>query len=442
MSTAPSPVTCDVLVVGGGPAGSTVSTLLARKGWQVLQLEKDAHPRFHIGESLLPCNMPILEELGALEKVRAIGVLKLGADFPTGVDSYQTFHFRRALCDSPGYAFQVRREEFDQLLFEHARENGVDARDRTKVESVETDGIGRVRAQARDADDNAYEVQARYLVDASGRDTLLGSKLKLKRKNADHQTAAIFAHFEGVRHRDGEDAGNISIYRFEHGWAWFIPLRDGVMSVGCVARPEYLKQRRGANDAFLMDTLKLMPEAWKRMEGAVMQGGVRVTGNYSYVCSRMGGPGWIMAGDAWAFVDPLFSSGVFLAMDSGTQVAGVVDQVLREPARESALQTALHRRMQRGVGVFSWFIYRFNSPVMRLLFSRPKNTWQVEQGVISMLAGDVFDKPPVHARLRVFKVIYALHGVAFLRGWFAEWRERRRQARLGFTGGNTPVDPA
>jgi len=442
MAAAQDAFDCDVLVVGGGPGGSTAAALLQRRGYRVIQLEKDRHPRFHIGESLLPCNLPIMEELGVLEKVRALGVLKLGADFPSGEGGYQTFHFRRALGDSPPHAFQVKREEFDQMLFEHARESGVDAREGVKVERIEIDGIGAVKAAARDAEGNELALRARYLVDASGRDTLLGNALKLKRKNDKHQSAAIFAHFRGVEKRPGEEAGNISIYRFDYGWCWFIPLRGEVMSVGCVCWPEYLKQRRGRNEAFLIDTLKQMPAAWARMTDAEMISDVRVTGNYSYTCSRMTGPGWVMVGDAFAFVDPVFSSGVYLAMHSGKQAAALVDEVLREPAREAALQAAFDRRIRRGVRVFSWFIYRFNSPVMRNLFASPRNIWRVEDGVISMLAGDVFDSPPVMRRLHLFKCIYAIGGALSLRRFIGDLIERRRQARYAFSGGNTPVDPA
>jgi flavin-dependent dehydrogenase len=443
MAAAGDSFDCDVLVVGGGPSGSTAAALLHRRGYRVIQLEKDRHPRFHIGESLLPCNLPIMEELGVLDKVRALGVLKLGADFPAGGErQYQTFHFRRALGNSPPHAFQVKREEFDQMLFEHARESGVDARECVKVERVEVTGIGAVAAHARDADGNTSTVRARYLVDASGRDTLLGNALKLKRKNDLHQSAAIFAHFSGVERRPGDDAGNISIYNFEYGWCWFIPLRDGVMSVGCVCWPEYLKQRRGRNEAFLLDTLKLMPDAWARMTSADMISEVRVTGNYSYTSSRMAGPGWVMVGDAYAFVDPVFSSGVYLAMHSGKQAAALVDETLREPAREAALQAAFTKRIRRGVRVFSWFIYRFNSPVMRSLFASPRNILRVEDGVISMLAGDVFDSAPVMRRLHLFKAIYAIGGVFNLRRFLSDLAARRRQARYSFSGGNTPVDPA
>jgi flavin-dependent dehydrogenase len=443
MAVADGSFDCDVLVVGGGPSGSTAAALLHRRGYRVIQLEKDRHPRFHIGESLLPCNLPIMEELGVLDKVRALGVLKLGADFPAGGErQYQTFQFRRALGNSPPHAFQVKREEFDQMLFEHARASGVDAREGVKVERVEVTGIGATVAHARDAGGNIFTLRARYLIDASGRDTLLGNALKLKRKNDAHQSAAIFAHFRGVERRPGDDAGNISIYNFEHGWCWFIPLREGVMSVGCVCWPEYLKQRRGRNEAFLLDTLKIMPDAWARMAEAEMISEVRVTGNYSYTSSRMAGPGWVMVGDAYAFVDPVFSSGVYLAMHSGKQAAALVDEVLREPAREAALQAAFTKRIRRGVRVFSWFIYRFNSPVMRTLFASPRNTLRVEEGVISMLAGDVFDSAPVMRRLHLFKVIYAIGGVFNLRRFLGDLANRRRQARYSFSGGNTPVDPA
>lgn len=432
---------CDVLVAGGGPAGSTAATLLRRRGYRVTMLEKDRHPRFHIGESLLPCNLPVMEHLGVLDKVRALGVLKLGADFPSR-DGYQTFHFSRALGGSPPHAFQVKREDFDRMLFEHARESGVDACEGMKVERIGIDGIDAVTASARDAQGSETTIRARYFVDATGRDTLLGNALRLKRRNARHQSAAIFAHFRGVERRPGDDAGNISIYRFDAGWCWFIPLHDDVMSVGCVCWPEYLKQRRGRNEEFLQRTLELMPAAAARMHAAERIGDVRVTGNYSYTCTRTAGPGWIMAGDAYAFVDPVFSSGVYLAMQSGAWAAETIDAILRAPACEAKRQAAFARRIRHGIRTFSWFIYRFNSPAMRSLFANPRNIWRIEDGVISMLAGDVFDNARVARRLLAFKLIYAITWLFDLRRSLVERRVRRRQARYAFSGGDTPVDPA
>lgn len=437
----------DVLVIGGGPAGTTAATLLARKGWRVTLLEKASHPRFHIGESLLPMNLPILERLGVLEQVRAIGVHKPGADFPLqdADDNTHVFRFERALAPKFGYAFQVKREQFDQLLFDNARVNGVDARERTTVEKVEFED-GRPRAvRARDADGNALVFRVRYLVDASGRDTFLGSTLKLKRKSAQHQSAAIFSHFTGVQRRDGDDAGNITVDRFEHGWFWLIPLPDGVMSIGAVCFPEYLKQRsadRGTrkaggddpNAAFLMRTLQTTPSVWKRMEHARRIAPVHVTGNYSYTCSRMSGPGWLMVGDAYAFVDPVFSSGVYLGMNSAEQAADVVDAALRDPSCEAALQQAMETRLKRGLKHFSWFIYRFTTPVMQHLFANPRNHWQLEQAVISMLAGDVFDNHVVLRKLRLFRIVYALTALQLTPRALRGWVRRRRQIAAQFAG--------
>ena len=433
---------CEVLVMGGGPAGSTAATLLARMGRKVIVLEKARHPRFHIGESLLPMNLPLFERLGVLQKVAAMGVFKPGADFEADNErGYNTFAFKRAIGNSPPHAYQVWRQDFDKMLFDHAHATGADAREGHEVVAVEQVDSRRSDVEVRTDDGRSYRITAQYVVDATGRDTFLSSKKRLRRKNGEHQSAAIFGHFRGAECRPGEDAGNISIYRFEHGWMWMIPLPDGVMSIGAVCRPAYLKQRKGKTVDFFLETLQQNEDLRRRIEHAKLIGEeVRVTGNYSYDSAHMGGPGWVMVGDAFAFLDPVFSSGVYLAMSGAEQAATVVDTALREPQREASLLRKLERRQRAGMKRFAFFIYRFNSPIMDRIFRQPRNIWQIEQGVISMLAGDLFDSRKVVRRLRAFKLIYAITALRHLVRWRSEHRYRLEQARLQFTGGTTPLD--
>jgi flavin-dependent dehydrogenase len=433
---------CEVLVMGGGPAGSTAATLLARLGRRVILLEKAHHPRFHIGESLLPMNLPIFERLGVMDEVKAMGVLKPGADFEADNErGYNTFEFKRAIGGSPPHAYQVWRQDFDKMLFDHARATGADAREGHEVVAVEQVDSRRSNVEVRMEDGRSYRIAAQYVVDATGRDAVLSSRKRLRRKNSQHQSAAIFGHFRGAEYRPGADAGNISIYRFDHGWIWMIPLPDRVMSIGAVCRPAYLKQRKGKPADFLLQTLARNEGVSKRIEHAELLGGeVRVTGNYSYDSRQMGGPGWVMVGDAFAFLDPVFSSGVYLAMSSAEQAAAVVDAALREPQREVRLLRQLERRQRTGMARFAFFIYRFNSPIMDRIFRQPRNIWQIEQGVISMLAGDLFDSRKVVSRLRAFKFVYAMTALRHFMRWRSEDRYRLEQARLEFTGGTTPVD--
>lgn len=435
---------CDVLVIGGGPGGSTAATLLARRGHKVIMLEKARHPRFHIGESLLPMNLPVFERLGVLDQVRALGVYKAGADFEADNErGYNTYAFKRVLGHSPPHAFQVWRQDFDRMLFEHARGNGVEAREGHEVSQVDQAGPRESWLDVRADDGRNYRVQARYVVDASGRDAFLAGRRKLRRKNPGHQSAAIFGHFRGAGYRQGEDAGNISIYNFDHGWMWMIPLPDGVMSVGAVCRPDYLRQRKGRTVEFLLETLQQVPALWQRLQSAELIGNeIRVTGNYSYDAVRMGGPGWILVGDAFAFLDPVFSSGVYLAMSGAELAVDVVDRALRDPACEMALMRKLEKRQRKGMRRFAFFIHRFNGPVMQHLFQHPSDRFQLEQGVTSMLAGDVFESFPVWLRMQLFKLVYAVHVLRDRRRWAAERKYRRAQARAVFTGGTMPVDRA
>jgi flavin-dependent dehydrogenase len=195
-----------------------------------------------------------------------------------------------------------------------------------------------------------------------------------------------------------------------------------------------MKTRRGDSEGFLMRTLEGVPDVARRMQGAERVAPVHVTGNYAYECTRMHGPGWTLLGDAYSFVDPMFSSGVYLAMHSAEQGAAMVDAILREPAREAELQQRLQREFDAGLDEFKWFIYRFTSPVMKELFLHPRDFMGVERAVISMLAGDVFDARMVLRRLRLFRLIYAITALRMAPQAWRAWRRRRRQVAFEVAG--------
>jgi flavin-dependent dehydrogenase len=427
---------CDVLVVGGGPAGSTISALLAEKGWRVTLLEKARHPRFHIGESLLPHNLPIFKRLGVLEQVDAIGIKKPGADFNSNleVSGHHQFHFSFALDKSQPYAYEVRRSEFDNLLLRNCAAKGAQVLEGVRVTGVEFPKGGDPMVRAVDEQGRECNWTCRFFVDASGRDTLLSKHFKLKQKSTQHASAAIFGHFQNVDRREGEYVGNISVYWFEHGWFWMIPLRDGAMSVGAVCRPEYLKQRKNSPAEYLLQTIALgHPEMRHRMRNATLIGNeARATGNYSYRSTRMRGERYIMVGDAYAFVDPIFSSGV--------RGADAVDAWLRgDPAAESLFRH-FERMVDRGVKTFSWFIWRFNSPGMRHLMLHPGNPFRVQEAVISLLAGDVYRDIGARSRFWVFKFWYAVFSLMHPRESFRLWLKRLHNPHVAFSGGTTAVD--
>ena len=431
---------CDVLVIGGGPAGSTISSLLAARGWQVTLLEKDRHPRFHIGESLLPMNLPILERLGVLERVREIGVFKPAAEFYSHREAgkMQTFYFNRALDETCKHAFQVRRSEFDHLLLKNSAKQGVAVHEGVRVTEVTFRRGTTSTVRALDADGQERQWEAGFLVDASGRNAFLSTRLGFKQKNQKHNSAAVFGHFKGARRRAGRDAGNTGLYWFGHGWFWMIPLRDDVMSVGAVCWPDYLKTRRNSLEAFLWDTIALCPGVQDRMKQAELIGKATATGNYSYRSKRMWGQGYLLLGDAYAFVDPVFSAGVYLAMNSAELGAKAVDGYLRSGGRSVVQLKQFERQVRRCLRTLSWFIYRFTTPTFQDLFMAPRNFFHMEQALISILSGDLSGRLPVALPATLFKAIYYLGN---LLNWSRSWtsyRRRQRNADLAFAEGAPP----
>ncbi len=251
MSSAPmqNAQECDVLVVGGGPAGSTMAALLAERGRHVVLLEKDRLPRFHIGESLLPLNLPLFDRLGVAEGVRCIGVYKPGAEVVSDEHGKATtFHFANNPRLRVNHSYHVKRADFDKLLLDNSRRLGATVLEETRVTKVEFGGDGRTRVVAIGPDGNASPWFPRYVVDASGRDTLLASEFGCKRVDKRNNTAALFGHFRNVARREGDAEGMITIHLCENGWFWVIPLLDGVTSVGAVGNQAFFKTRKDNPD--------------------------------------------------------------------------------------------------------------------------------------------------------------------------------------------------
>ena len=400
----------DVLVVGGGPGGSTIAALLAQRGENVMLVEKDTHPRFHIGESLLPMNVPLLEELGVKEEIDRVGMPKFGVEFVSPWhDMASHLDFAQGWDKSLSYAYEVRRSEFDHILLKNAAVRGASVIEGCRISQVEFPPEGGVAATGQDNDGQTRRFEAKFLVDASGRDTLLGGRLAIKERNPRHATAAVFGHFTGAWRRPGNAAGNISLFWFDHGWFWYIPLLDGTTSVGAVCPPDYMKARGTDVTTFFNSLIAQCPPLKERLADATMTGPATATGNYSYRAKQMTGPNYILVGDAYAFVDPVFSSGVLLAMKSAFLGADAVTASLHGSRAEAdrALQR-FETTVKGAIDRFSWYIYRVNSRAMRDLFMRPGNPFRMREAVMSLLAGDVYGHSPIGLRLLMFKCVYYL----------------------------------
>lgn len=422
---------CDVLVVGGGPAGATISALLAERGRDVVMMEKAHHPRFHIGESLLPANVQLLDKLGVREQVERIGMPKWGVEFVSPDHEERSFvEFADAWDKSMPYAWQVRRSDFDEILFRNAAAKGARTLEGYRVRDVAFDADG-ATVQV-ELDDGARQTwRTRFLIDASGRDTLLANQFKCKQKNPHHNSSALYGHFTGAKRLAGKLEGNITIMWFDHGWFWFIPLADGTTSIGAVCWPYYLKSRhRKPLPEFFRETIALCPELARRLEGAVLvDDAVYATGNYAYSSTHSSGDRYLMLGDAYAFIDPVFSSGVYLAMQNAFEGADVVETALDRPKAYAVARARFEKSVQHGPREFSWFIFRVTNPTMREFFMSPQNPMRVKEALLSLLAGDIFGKTPIWGSIRIMKALYYLVSLGNLGRTVRAWRRRRINIR-------------
>lgn len=418
------PVHCDVLVVGGGPAGATISALLAERGHRVVVVEKDRHPRFHIGESLLPLNLPLFDRLGVRAEVERTSIQKYGVQFVSPHHGKSvTYDFAHAWDKRFPYSFQVRRSTFDHLLLKNAAAKGAEVIEGCRVTAIDFPEDEGPRIEARDSDGRVHHWKASFVVDASGRDTFLAAKLGAKQRNRKNDSAAIFGHFTGARRLPGKAEGNISIVWFDNGWFWFIPLSDGTTSIGAVCPSSFFKTRTTDLASFFMSIIASCPEIADRLKDAQLIGSVTATGNYSYGATQTSGRNFILVGDACAFLDPVFSTGVYLAMMTAFMGADAVEACLRNPQRAPHAIKRYDAATRRALGAFTWFIYRIREPAMRNLFMSPRNIFRIEEAVLSLLAGDVFSGSSIKLRLLVFKAIYYVTKFSHLRHRIPVWRK-------------------
>jgi flavin-dependent dehydrogenase len=384
----------DAVVIGGGPAGSTVATALARASRHVLVLEKEKFPRFHVGESLLPFSLPIFERLGVAEKIRAAGFQKkFGAFFWNDVTGSGTrpVLFSDALDDGHPMAYQVKRAEFDHLLLKHSAASGAEVREETSVEDVLFEGGRAVGVRVRGKDGRVEEIRARAVVDASGQGAFLSKRLGTRRFDSKLKRAALFAHYEGIRWPEEQRPGDILLPIAEGVWYWIIPFSDGSMSVGAVYDPA-LARKSGAPT--LDERFDWLLARSARMQG-FLQGARRTSAvcaisDYSATSGNMAGDGYVLVGDAATFLDPVFSTGVFLALATGERAAVAVDAALTRHGRLDAKDLARYEREAKKLFArFRRFVYGFYDPTFFEGFCTPDPPEKMRKAVTTVLAGGV-----------------------------------------------------
>ena len=323
----------DCIVIGGGPAGSTAAALVAERGYSTMLVEREKVPRFHVGESLMPETYWTLQRLGVLDQMKSRGfVQKMSVQFvgDSGRES-QPFFFRQHDPRECSQTWQVERAEFDQMLFDNAAAKGADCYDQTRVMSVifaenRAEGV-RLTTAAGETQD----VRARVVVDATGQHALIANSLGLRTDDPDLQNAAIWGYYRNARRDEGDNGGATIILhtKGKHSWFWFIPLSDNVASIGVVSTAQYLFKDRGKPTDVFQEELTKCPALVERLAEAELVSPLRVAKEFSFTTQQQAGDGWVLIGDAFGFIDPVYSSGVYFALKSGEMAADAIVEGLR-----------------------------------------------------------------------------------------------------------------
>jgi flavin-dependent dehydrogenase len=403
----------DVAIIGGGPAGSTAASLLAAHGRKVILFEKERFPRFHIGESLLPFNSDLFRRLEVFDDLEGRFLEKWGARlFSSDGATARYIEFADATIPGYPYAFHVLRSEFDQLLLESARKRGAEVHEGTTVVEARASHRDGCELTVQDAAGQISRHAARFLLDASGRDAFVASRRRLRKMTPHLRKAAVFAHYEGVPRAEGRFAGDINMVVLKDGWFWIIPLPEGRTSVGLVLGGSSLKNAGMSPEKLLEEASRRCPAVWQKMKDARRVSQVYTASDYSYECDEVAGDGYLRLGDAAAFIDPIFSTGVWLAMSSGEMAADALHAAFDDPRGTAALAPRAFRnyarRVRHHVRTYTRIVTRFYQPGFMDVFLQPSARYGLKEAVVCLLSGCSEPPPAVRWRLNIFYLIVRL----------------------------------